>query len=135
MGLVIMFVWLGGLALFAVGTVLLCRSNNSVDKFLSRISLIVLGTFFIAITTFIAIPLKLPSGLPETSIDAGEYKVAFVYAAGENVNVGIEKKDGENERLYLYQFPKSAFDSGSMNTQAKKLVVVESGNFRKLVLK
>lgn len=93
-----------------------------------------IGVTLLAFATFVRAPLELPSGLPKTGIDAGEYKVAFIYVAGENVSVGIEMVGNENERLYLYQFLKSAFDSGSMNPQATKLVVVESGGFRKLVL-
>lgn len=60
--------------------------------------------------------------------------------AGENVNLGIEKNNDPNskesrERLYLYQFPRSAFGNDLIDYKAKKLVVVETGEFRKLVLK
>ena len=89
----------------------------------------------LVLAIFLAAPRDWPSGLPQTSIDNGTYKVAFVYVAGENVNVGVEKKDGESERLYLYQFPMSAFDGNAFKTDGKELSVVESDGFRKLVLK
>ena len=89
----------------------------------------------LVVAIFLAAPRDWPSGLPQTSIDNGTYKVAFVYVAGENVNVGVEKKDGESERLYLYQFPMLAFDGNAFKTDGKELSVVESDGFRKLVLK
>lgn len=125
------FLFFLGLVVFGVGIWTLCKNESLGYIF------VVIGTFFIAGDSFLIVPREIPSGLPMTGIDKGEYKAAFVYVAGENVNVGIEKKDGlenDHERLYLYQFSKSAFD-GSINTNAKKLVVVESGSFRKLVLK
>jgi len=90
---------------------------------------------FLVIAIFFVAPRNWPSGLPQTSIDNGTYKVAFVYVAGENVNVGVEKKYGESERLYLYQFPISAFDGNAFKKDGKELSVVESDGFRKLVLK
>lgn len=127
----VIFIWVLGLLVFAIGVCALYEKElESVLGFVGLIG----GVFLLIMATFVIVPLELPSGLPKTGIKAGEYKVAFVYVAGENVNLGIEGVYDENERLYLYQFPKSAFDSGLMNTQAKKLVVVESGGFRKLVL-
>lgn len=124
--------WVLGLLLFTLGVFFLYEEEF---KSAAGFAVSVLGVLFLVLVTFGAVPQEWPSGLPKTSINTGEYKVAFVYVAGENVNLGIEQKYGGKEHLSLYQFPKSAFDSDSMNTQAKKLVVVESGNFRKLVLK
>lgn len=129
---VLITAWVLSLLLFSLGVCLLCEEGF---KSAAGFVVSVLGVLFLILVTFAAVPQELPSGLPKTSINTGEYKVAFVYVAAENVNMGIEEVGNENERLYLYQFPKSAFDSDSMNTQAKKLVVVESGNFRRLVLK
>ena len=89
----------------------------------------------LVVVIFLVAPHDWPSGLPQTSIDNGTYKVAFVYVVGQNVNVGVEKKDGESEHLYLYQFPMSAFDGNAFKTDGKELSVVESDGFRKLVLK
>lgn len=62
------------------------------------------------------------SGFPKTGIDPGIYKVGFIYQAGGNVSVGIEKEDGEKiEHLFLYQFPAPDFD-GEIKPGAKKLV-------------
>ena len=73
-------------------------------------------------------------GSPANNIASGEYKVAFIYPAGDNIAVGLEIKKEGKEHLYLYQFPKSAFE-GSIPTNAKKLTVTESGdNFKKLEL-
>lgn len=67
-------------------------------------------------------------GSPIIVIKPGTYKVAFVYQAGENVSLGIEKPKGnkvvETEELYLYQFPKKDFE-GEIKTGAKKLVATK----------
>jgi hypothetical protein len=125
-------IWLLSLIVFTVGVVILFREEDFLGLLFSG-----LGLIFLIIVTFLAVPRDLPSGLPDTYLDIGEYKVAFVYVAGENVNVGIEKEYSKSkmERLFLYQFKRSAFDSGSFNFAAKKLEVVESGGFKKLVLK
>lgn len=133
----VIIVWVLGLALLVLGVYLSCK--NGLDSFKGYLSSVI-GLFFLVIVTFVGVPEEISVGLPARSIVNGEYKVAFVYMAGENVNLGIEKKSDPNdkeskERLYLYQFPKSAFGSESINIQARKLVVMESGKFRKLVLK
>lgn len=128
--------WLLGIVLLVGGFALFRSHLFSGDG----TEFIVGGIFFIGglvllgMVTFGGAPIEMPSGLPETSINAGEYKVAFVYPAGENVNLGIERKEGKNERLYLYQFPRSAFDGNSVNPQAKKLLVVEGNGFRRMIL-
>ncbi len=131
MVLSLVIVWLFGMCLFGFGVWVIAEDNNIFGWVLA-----IFGAFFVIVATFVIAPLAFPNGLPHTSISSGEYKAAFVYVAGENVNVGVEKKNGEdnNECLYLYQFPKSAFDD-SINTNAKKLVVVESNGFKKLILK
>lgn len=125
--------WSFGLTIFCLGVVFFTHMKDGLSVVLTFMGLILLVTF-----TFWGVPQYFPSGLPMTSISAGEYKVAFVYVAGENVNIGIEKtfgsKENVQERLYLYRFVKPAFD-GSINTGAKRLMVVESGGFKKLVLK
>jgi len=119
-----------GLATLVGGVSWINQNKKELFSWLTAVS----GFFFLVNTTFMIAPVELSVGLPRTSISNGVHKVAFVYAAGENVNVGIEKKDHERERLYLYQFPKSTFD-GEPNSEAKTLTVVKSGGFRKLVLK
>lgn len=78
-----------------------------------------------------------PSGFPLIeSVDLGRtYKVAFVYVAGDNVNVAVEFKDEmwSSERIRYHQFKKDAFD-GVLNPNAKKLIVVQAGSFKKLRL-
>jgi len=88
----------------------------------------------IAGALLIAAPEQLPTGAPKTSISDGEYKVASVYVAGENVNLILEIKYFKAESPFLYQFPLTAFDGGQVNQNGKKLTVVTSGNFRKLKL-
>lgn len=129
--------WLVGLVLFALGILVWSKWGEPfIGLFLTMFSVALLS-----IGAFVGAPSEISTGRPLTVIDGGQYKVAFVYVAGENVNVGIEKNgegDNKSEHLFLYQFPKSAFDSGSINPKATKLVVVESGRFwnkfRKLIL-
>ena len=93
-----------------------------------------IGLFLVALLALS--PVWSPSGLPLHNIDSGTYKVAFVYVAGENVNVAVEwKTDAKvvSEGIYYYQFKKDAFE-GNLNLNAKKLVVVQSGSFKKLRL-
>jgi hypothetical protein len=87
-----------------------------------------------------------PTGLPLTQISPGVYKVGFVYQAGGNVSVGIEKEGKEAEvksteggiekadkykveHLFLYQLPVEDFE-GLIWPDAKKLTVykVVTGN-------
>lgn len=84
-------------------------------------------------------------GQPQTEIAAGSYKVGFVYEAGDRVSVGVEikkvVKESSNsivdsiseEKLYFYQFPKSAF-AGEVKRDASRLVVTERSGFKKLEL-
>lgn len=133
MGYVITFLVAGLMCVWCGGAIVHEDAQSPFGYVVSVIGLVCLG-----LTTFIVAPRAMPSGLPMTSISAGEYKTAFVYVAGENVNVGIEKKEGSDEnsreRLYLYQFPKSAFDSGRFDVNGHNLKVVDDGSFRKLVL-
>lgn len=66
----------------------------------------------------------LNNGSPVTEITPGTYKVGFVYQAGGNVSIGIEKPKKspyeKTEQLFLYQFPKKDFE-GQIEPQAKKL--------------
>lgn len=121
------------LVFFAVGVSLL-----TLKKYEAGTTPIVFGIALFYFVVFVAAPIELCTGRPASRIDKGEYKVAFVYVAGENVNIGIEKNIGEgkdkSEELFLYQFPKSDFGNGPVNIRAKKLVVVEPGEFRKLML-
>ena len=96
---------------------------------------VITGVLVLGAATFAVAPIELTTGLPMTSIRNGTHKVAFVYVSGENVNIGIEEKGDNSERLYLYQFPKSAFDSNTVKTDGKELSVIDIGGFKKLVLK
>ena len=129
------WIFIFGLALFTIGV---CVLNENIE-YLAGWILSILGVAILALAVFGVAPREIPIGLPANSILNGEYKVAFVYMPGDNVNLGIEKHEDNDkestERLYLYQFPKSAFGNDSINLQSKKLVVVESGSFKKLVLK
>lgn len=64
------------------------------------------------------------NGSPLTQISPGVYKIGFVYQAGGNVSIGIEKPKRSSyektEMLFLYQFPKKDFE-GRIEPQAKKL--------------
>lgn len=94
----------------------------------------VMGILVIGVLGFS--PLWNPSGLPLKDIDPGTYKIGLVYVAGDNVNVALEWKTGEkgtSEKIYYYQFKKDAFE-GTLNSNAQKLIVVQSGNFKKLRL-
>jgi len=117
----------GGLAFFAFGIIL--TKNTRGDSTAGAI-FTVLGTMILAFSIFKGAPRLIPTGLPARSIATGEYAVAFVNTFGENVNVGV-KQDG---KIYFFQFSIVVFDSNFVDTQAKKLLVVESDGFRKLVL-
>ena len=93
-------------------------------------------------------------GSPLTQISPGIYKIGFVYQAGANVTVGIEK-EGEAkevrstvngvekvekykiEHLFLYQFPMKDFE-GDILPDAHKLVaykiVTDEGMFNRYKL-
>ena len=128
----ILLSWLGGLLVFGLGVLMVAKSEFLTRKFTLGLIYSFLGIFVLGIVTFAGAPVDLPSGLPKTSIRGGEYKVVFVYETRGSVGVGIEKEERDNEhKLYLYQFPKTAFE-GSVDHNAKKLVVIESGRFKKL---
>ena len=117
---------------FFVGGVSVCNKSEDPGGFVIAI----LGVVFLVLSTFFVAPMTLHTGSPAVSINAGEHQVVFVYIAGDNVNVGVEKEDqrfGEGHHLFLYQFSRSAFE-GEIKENAKKLVVVESGEFKKLRL-
>lgn len=101
---------------------------------LRGLSISVIGLVFLGFATFDLAPRTLPTGAPIVNIDAGEYQVASVYVAGDNISVGVEKESsrfGEGLHLFFYQFSKDAFD-GEIRQDATKLVVIESGDFKKL---
>lgn len=108
---------------------------NVHDENVAFISL-VLGVISISLLVAFS-PLWNPScRLLYDDIDFGTYKVGFVYVAGENINVAVEWEDkgtAKKEHIYHYQFKRDAFE-GIPNPNAKKLVVVQSGNFKKLRL-
>ena len=94
----------------------------------------VLGTAFLVAATFYLAPQELSTGAPATSsIDAGEYGVAYVGPSWSGYVDVLTLKDGVLPMIY-YRFPVEVFD-GQVNTEATKLVVVESDGFKKLVLK
>lgn len=68
------------------------------------------------------------NGLPITEeLKQGIYKVGFVYRAGDNISIGIERKKYENEKLYFYMFPRKNFE-GAINPNGKKLRVLDDGS-------
>lgn len=73
------------------------------------------------------------TGNPIIDISQGKYKLAFVYQAGDNVSLGLEVLVDKEEHLHFYQFKKEAFE-GAIPTNAKTLVVIKSGDFKKLRL-
>ena len=95
----------------------------------------IIGAGLLCFVTYFCGPDIFKTGEPMINIDPGEYKAAFVYPAGDNVSVGIEKANGgsEEKKLYLYQFKRTAFEGG-VSRDARKLVVIESGSFKKLKL-
>ena len=130
LGLIAMF----AISLFVlfVGGVFVSNKRDNPGGYIVAI----LGIAFLGVTTFLMAPTTLRTGSPAVSIDAGEYQVDFVYVAGDKVSVGIEREDinfGEGLHLFLYQFSRNAFEGG-IREDAKKLVVVESGEFKKLRL-
>mgnify|MGYP001568095642 CR=1 FL=1 len=127
--------WVLCMLALILGIFFVRKAGNSNEAFVAGLFLICLSLLSITTITFVDIPIKMPSGLPKTSIDSGTYKVAFVYIAGENVNVGIYNKENEKERLYLYQFSISSFDGNALKTDGKELLVVGSGGFKRLVMK
>lgn len=105
------------------------RKNYSQGLLCAFLGIFVMALLFVSL-------LKNPSGLPLNDIRPGTYKVGSVYVAGDNVNVALELKMGEKgelEKIYFYQFKKNAFE-GALDSSAKKLVVIQTGNFKKLRL-
>lgn len=110
--------------------------NDGAELELAGSILCFFGIIVLVALVFVVAPRTLHTGSPDVSINAGEYQVAFVYIAGDNVSVGVEKKDngfGEGLHLFLYQFSRSAFE-GEIRVNSKKLTVIESGEFKKLLL-
>ena len=130
LGMVVAFLW--------VLSGLLIRDGREGFGFIFFIFGVAELVLFSSVSSYV-----LRDGSPKLDIKAGEYKVAFVYEVGERVSVGVEKEqsffDGvlseikEEKRLFLYQFLRDAFE-GDINHNAKKLVVVETGEFKKLRL-
>ncbi len=129
-GMIVMFVV--GVFFLILGTYLITDD----PEFLPGWSCSLAGMVFVSITTFGLAPTEIHTGSPALSIYAGEYQVAFVHIAGDNVSLGIQKEDdrfGDGLHLFLYQFPRNGFE-GDIRGNATKLVVTESGEFKKLRL-
>ena len=127
----VIVVWLLGMTVFAIGIALLVNKENFGFLPLS------FGLVLVFLVTFVGVPEEFPSGLPRkgSALSPGKYyKVASVYVAGQNVYVGVEMKVNNHERLFLYQFPRVAFDD-YINIDSKRLVIVEANGFKKPVLK
>lgn len=109
-----------------------CR--NQADDGISGVMCLALAAALLLLFSILSAEVY-ENGSPVSEIAAGEYKVGFIYVAGENINVALEQKWGkeEGEHIYLYQFNRGAFE-GVLNPNAKKLVVVQSGSFKKLRL-
>jgi len=123
--------WVFGIVVVGVGTSIAADEDDA-----RWLLIAATGVLFLVVATFVFAPRALPTGAPAVNIGAGEYQVAFVYVAGDNVNVGVERESSrldEGLYLFLYQFSKDAFD-GEIRADATKLVVIESGNFKKLQL-
>src|SRR3989338_8899552 len=73
-------------------------------------------------------------GSTKSSISAGEYSVAFVNQSGSNIALGLVIQDEDKQgHLVYYMFNLAAFE-GVIPEKATSLTVVESGDFKKLVL-
>ena len=98
------------------------------------LALLVSGAGALGVMICLVAPVELSQGMPKKHISVGEYKVASVYVAGDNVGVWVESMDKDKtEHLIFYQFDKKAF-GGEIKIEAKKLVVVELRDFKKLQL-
>jgi len=90
----------------------------------SGISFLLIGIFTLYVFADVSRSV-LNTGSPVAHIVPGTYKVGFVYLAGENVSIGIEKtREKKEERLFLYQFPAKDFE-GEIRIGARKLVAVK----------
>ena len=130
----VLLVVLVTVAFVACGNFLKYKNGKEVEA----VTCFFIGFIFVWVLAFS--PFWNPSGLPHgENIDPGIYKVGFVYVAGENVNVAIEVNNGAKdlkdlqESIYYYQFKKEAFE-GTLNPNAKTLIVVQTGSFKKLRL-
>jgi len=108
-------------------------ASNLNDRFSSSL-MFLFGVVSILLFAIVAARV-LKDGSPVLDIKAGQYKVAFVYEAGDNVSIVIESKTDKEvkKHLRLYQFKKEAFD-GQIRTEATTLTVIEGGDFKKLKL-
>ncbi|OGN04288.1 MAG: hypothetical protein A2831_01125 [Candidatus Yanofskybacteria bacterium RIFCSPHIGHO2_01_FULL_44_17] len=104
----------------------------------SIVGLFLTALFFVTAIGVVG-PDRVRNGLPRTEISAGEFAVAFIYQDGVDISLGLsminEETTGANmeRRLRLYQFKKDAFE-GEIKNDAKNLVVIETGTFKKLRL-
>lgn len=131
MGIVVLFFVLG-LVTFAVA--LGAAQDDDMVGF--AIGLWFIGFLFFSVSLFENYKYGLHNlGYPVTDIEQGQYKVVFVYEAGDNVSLGIQTTDDKKQdHLMYYQFPKNAF-VGQITSNITELVVVKSGSFKKLELK
>ena len=92
--MLVITLFLFGVAFLSIGV----RIFKTKDSFPTELLMIIVGLGFLVIATFISAPEEIPIGLPSRSIGVGEHKVAFVYIAGKNVNLGIEKTWGSDDK-------------------------------------
>lgn len=96
----------------------------------------IIGVACLLVFSIQVAPSIFDSGEPMIDIGAGTHKVAFVYVAGDNISIGVERENGhtKEKNLFLYQFKKEVFED-PISVDAKELKVVEVGNFKKLQLR
>lgn len=130
--------------LLAVIFAILFGKEAKSEPTMRAVFFLIVGTIFTMAALLIGEGLKQERGSPFTEIGPGTYKVAFVYPAGKNVSLGIEKPEGNRrqnderaDRLYLYQFPMKDFE-GDIPLDAHKLVayriVTNEGTFNRYKL-
>ena len=84
---------------------------------------------------FVCIGMSAGIGSPKTDIGPGEYRIGFVQEAGNVVSLGVIKQDSQKVDHQVYhQLDRKIFD-GAIPEKATKLIVVQIGSFKKLVLK
>ncbi len=104
----------------AIISFVLCGSYLKTNNSNRALTSFLLGVFFISMT-MAAVIKTAKDGSPATEISPGIYKIGFVYQAGDNVNLGVEKQYDKAEDLHLYRFPAKDFEGG-VKIGAKKLV-------------
>lgn len=121
-------------ALFVAGMVFLFLSGMFFSEFRFNLGLVFFIAGFVLLLSFGILVGEEAKGQPLIKISVGAYNVVSVYDEGGRVSLWTEELgDDKKKHLLFYQLLREAFE-GDIKKDAKYLVVIEAGGFKKLRL-